>query len=147
MAGPEIPPPPNPADTALEIYLQSLGTYLRAHMPPRESHRTFDPRDPQESDIHTTQQALRDDFQLALHIPEEGNSALRHFTHSYELAYEHPPQPEDVPLWRTFSFPLPTDNIITPDNTQDFHNLMYSRMLPPHKPDTPTPRHQLPKPC
>ena len=119
-------------------------------MPQRESHRTFaaDPRDPQELDIHTTQQALREDFQLSLLIPEEGSSVLRQFVHSYELAHGHLPQPEDMPLWRTSSFPLPIDNIITPDTTQDFHNLMYSRMLPTHtRPIPPSPDTNSPNPA
>jgi hypothetical protein len=45
--------PPNPADTNLDTYFQYLYSYLPAHMPPREHHRTFaaDPRDPQELDF------------------------------------------------------------------------------------------------
>ena len=110
-------------------------------MPPRESHRTFaaDPRDPREAEVHATQQTLREDFQLALLIPEEGNAALRQFLDTYTLVHGYPPQPEDVPLWPTFSFLLPTDHIITPDITQDFHNLMYSRMLPTHTRPIPPP--------
>jgi hypothetical protein len=138
--------PPNPADTNLDTYFQYLYSYLRAHMPPREHHRTFaaDPRDPQELYIHNTQQALREDFQLALLAPHEGDSALHHFIHSYELAHGHPPRPEDVPLWHTFSFPLSINNSITPDTTRDFHIHMYSRMLPTHRPIPPPPDTNLP---
>ena len=133
--------PPNPTDTNQEQYLQSLGAYLRAHMPPRESHRTFaaDPRDPQEAEVHATQQTLREDFQLAILIPDENNAPLRQFLDTYSLIHGYPPQPEDVPLWPTFSFLLPTDHRITPELTQEFHNLMYSRMLPTHTQPIPPP--------
>ena len=133
--------PPNPTDTTQEQYLQSLGAYLRAHMPPRESHRTFaaDPRDPREAEVHTTQQSLREDFQLAILLPADTNTALRHFLDTYTLVHGYPPQPEDVPHWPTFSFLLPSDHIITPELTQEFHNLMYSRMLPTHTRPIPPP--------
>ena len=50
-----------------------------------------------------------------------------------------PYNPRTCPLWLTFSFLLPTDHIITPDITQDFYNLMYSRMLPTHTRPIPPP--------
>ena len=91
---------PNPTDTTQEQYLQSLGAYLRAHMPPRESHRTFaaDPRDPLEAEVHATQQTLREDFQLALLIPEDGNAALRQFLDTYTLVHGYPHNPRTCPF-------------------------------------------------